>query len=98
MENRAHHVARRAVAVRGCGGFWVPLLVREAEKEEEVESTSAAPEELEEEEEAQLAPGRLGLPSVQTRLRLEGFRVCLVVKMFGFWYRITFRCYLINNV
>ena len=80
MENRAHHVARRAVAVRGCGGFWVPLLVREAEKEEEVESTSAAPEELEEEEEAQLAPGRLGLPSVQTRLRLEGFRVCLVGK------------------
>jgi len=74
VENRAHHVARRAVAVRGCGGFWVPLLVREAE-EEEVESTSAAPEELEEEEEeAQLAPGRLGLPSVQTRLRLEGFR------------------------
>ena len=39
MENRAHHVARRAVAVRGCGGFWVPLLVREAEEEEEESTT-----------------------------------------------------------
>ena len=43
-ENRAHHVARRAVAVavavRGFGCFWVSLLVREAEEEEEEESTT----------------------------------------------------------
>ena len=40
-ENRAHHVARRAVAVavRGFGCFWVPLLVREAEEEEEESTT-----------------------------------------------------------